>query len=328
MDSIVYVSRNKKAGFSIQKVFNTIINSPNNLNHILYEVPCFRANLKSILRNLKFVFSKRDKNKIYHITGDIHYCILALIGCKTVLTVHDLVLLEKETNKLKKTIYFTFWYYLPIKLATKVVCISHKTKAEILKRINKLDIEVITNPVGVNFRENKKEFNSNEPRILHIGTGWNKNLSNVIRAVKGVSCHLRVIGNVDNSDLLLLKENKINYSCGVNLSDNEILEEYKKADIISFPSFFEGFGMPIIEGQTIGRAVLTSNISPMKEIGNDSAQLVNPESVESIKLGFLELINNKEYRESLISKGLDNVKKYSLEKVVTQYKNIYNQISR
>lgn len=328
MNKLTYFSRNKKAGFSIQKIFNGIIFNTNNLDCNYFEVPYYSASIKSVFKNIYFVFKNRNRSFVNHITGDIHYCILALIGCKTVLTVHDLVLLEKETNKLKKTVYFIFWYYLPIKLATKVVCISHKTKAEILKRINKLDIEVITNPVGGNFIENKKEFNSNEPRILHIGTGWNKNLSNVIKAVKGLSCHLRVIGNVNNSDLLLLKENKINYSCSVNLSDNEILEEYKKADIISFPSFYEGFGMPIIEGQAIGRVVLTSNISPMKEIGNDSVKLVNPESVESIKLGFLELINNKKYRESLISKGLNNVKKHSLEKVVRQYNNIYNQINR
>lgn len=328
MNSIIYFSRNEKAGFSIQKVFNAIIKNPNNVNNIVYEVPSFRANFKSLYENLKFVYQKRDKNKIHHITGDIHYCILALIGFKSVLTIHDLVLLKTTKNKFKKIIFFLFWYYLPIKLATKVVCISSKTKEEVVHYINRNDIEVITNPVAADFKSDFKDFNTEEPVILHIGTGWNKNLIKVIKALEGIKCHLRIIGEIKRVDLDLLESFKINFSNTYNISDSEIINEYIKADIISFPSLFEGFGMPILEGQAIGRVVLTSNISPMKEIGNDSAKLVNPESVESIKLGFLELINNKEYRESLISKGLDNVKKHSLEKVVTQYKNIYNQISR
>ena len=298
MHSVIYFSRNKKAGFSIQKVFKTVINNPNNLPNISFEVPCYRANLNSVFKNLRFVFSKREKNKIHHITGDIHYCILALLGVKSVLTVHDLALMRNTNNNFKKYIYFLFWYYLPIKLASKVVCISEKTKEEILTYMKRKDIHVIINPIGKEFIQVFKEFDFKQPTILHIGTGWNKNLTNVIKSLEGINCKLRIIGKININDLELLKILNIKYSNVFGISDKEILEEYFKADIISFPSFFEGFGMPIIEGQAIGRVVLTSNISPMKEIGNESVLLVDPNSVASIKKGFLELINNKKYRES------------------------------
>jgi len=326
MHKVIYISRSKKAGFSIQRVFNSIINNPNNLDNILYEVPYFRANLISLLHNLKFVYKKKDKNKIHHITGDIHYCILALIGCKTILTVHDLVLLKRTKNIFKKGIYFLFWYYLPIKFATKVVCISEKTKEEVQRYIIRKDIEVITNPVSKEFKREFKEFNNEEPVILHIGTGWNKNLTNVIKALEGVKSQLRIIGKINALDLKLLVLLKINFSNVYNINDEEILDEYRNADIICFPSLFEGFGMPIIEGQAIGRVVLTSNVSPMKEIANNSALLVDPKSVTSIKKGFVELLNNKEHRDFLINQGFRNIKKHKADTVLAQYKNIYNKI--
>ena len=83
--------------------------------------------------------------------------------------------------------------------------------------------------------------------------------------MNGIDCHLRIIGKIDINIQTLLDENKIDYTNAFNLSDNEIIEEYKKCDIVNFPSTHEGFGMPIIEGQAIGRVVLTSDLSPMNQ---------------------------------------------------------------
>lgn len=328
MNKIIYFSRNKKAGFSIQKVFKTIIEHPNNIECKVEEVPFFRANLKSIFKNLKFVYSKKDKTKIHHITGDIHYCVLALIGVKTVLTIHDLALLKQTNNPFKKTLYYLIWYYLPIKLATSVTCISEQTKKEVQRYVKRKDITVITNPVAKEFIKEIKGFNYNLPVILHIGTGWNKNLNNVIKSLKDIKCHLRIIGKLKQNDLELLESLKVDFSNSYGITDEEILEEYKKADIISFPSIFEGFGMPIIEGQAIGRVVLTSNISPMKEIGNKSVIKVNPNSVTSIRKGFIKLLEDNEYREYLVNEGFENVKKHSAFEVVQQYKNLYYKTSK
>lgn len=323
MNKVIYFSRNKKAGFSIQKVFKTIISHSNNASNLSFEVPCYRVNIPSVLKNLKFVYSNKDNKKVHHITGDIHYCILALITCKTVLTVHDMVLLKKTKNIFKKIFYYIFWYYLPIKLATKVTCISEETKKDIQKYVKRDDIIVIKNPVSDDFKRTFKKFNEKMPVILHIGTGWNKNLTNVIKSLESIDCNLRIIGKLSESDKELLKKLKVNFTNVFGISDKEIIEEYKSADIISFPSIFEGFGMPIIEGQATGRVVLTSNLSPMKDVGNTSVHLVEPNSIESIKNGFLKLINNKVYRESLIYKGLENVNKYKSINIVDQYNIVY-----
>ncbi|WP_368338940.1 glycosyltransferase, partial [Phocaeicola dorei] len=92
------------------------------------------------------------------------------------------------------------------------------------------------------------------------------------------------------------------------------------------PSTFEGFGMPIIEGQVIGRIILTSNVSPMKDICGKGAYLVNPYSIKSIREGYNDILNNKILREQLIAEGLKNVQKYQPEQIVKQYIKVYQSI--
>ena len=87
----------------------------------------------------------------------------------------------------------------------------------------------------------------------------------------------------DIEDMLRFYSIRYVYKC--DLSNQEILDEYMNCDIVSFPSLYEGFGMPIIEGQAVGRVVFTSDLEPMKEIAGDAALLVDPYSIESIRNG-------------------------------------------
>ena len=97
MRKVIFIQRNKKAGFSIDKVARPIIENTDNKEEL--SVPSSGAGLQDLFKNLIFVLKHRDKKAIHHITGDIHYCLLSLIGCKTVLTVHDTVTLDYNTKK-------------------------------------------------------------------------------------------------------------------------------------------------------------------------------------------------------------------------------------
>ena len=104
---------------------------------------------------------------------------------------------------------------------------------------------------------------------------------------------------------------------------NEVLEEYKKCDIVNLPSFYEGFGMPIIEGQTVGRAVVTSNLQPMVDIANGSCVIVDPSDLESMREGYQEAIDNYEY---YVKRGIENSKRFSIDNIVGQYIEVYKRI--
>ena len=165
------------------------------------------------------------------------------------------------------------------------------------------------------------------PRLLQVGTKDNKNLHRLFEALKGCKCHLHIIGPVNDDHRSLLKANKISYSQAENLSFEEVVDEYKKADIVTFVSTYEGFGLPIIEAQAIGRAVVTSNISPMKEVAGDGAVLVDPFSIDSIREGIITLIEKKELRLQLIEKGKLNIRRYSGDHVANAYLNVYDQLA-
>ena len=75
-------------------------------------------------------------------------------------------------------------------------------------------------------------------------------------------------------------------------------------------SLYEGFGLPILEAQAVGRPIVTSSWDPMRSVAGQGALLVDPEDVEEIREGVLAIVNNAELQSKLVSKGLENVKRY------------------
>ena len=76
----------------------------------------------------------------------------------------------------------------------------------------------------------------------------------------------------------------------------------------------------------MGKPVITSHLSPMKETAGDGACLVDPFDTESMRNGFETLMNDPEYRESVIRKGIENCQRFSPEKVAAQYSGLYREI--
>lgn len=85
--------------------------------------------------------------------------------------------------------------------------------------------------------------------------------------------------------------------------------------------------MPIIEGQTIGRPVLTSDREPMKSVAGEGACLADPESMESIRRGFVKLIEDASYRDKVNAAGIENAKKYNIKSVTEGFSAIYKKLS-
>ena len=132
-----------------------------------------------------------------------------------------------------------------------------------------------------------------------------------------------IIGKLLKEQETMLSENKIFYSNFYNLTQKELINHYIEADIVSFISTYEGFGMPVIESQAIGRALITSDVNPMKEIAGGGACLVDPYDYIAIKKAINNIISDDLYRELLISKGVENSKKYSFDKVTQMYRSLY-----
>ena len=329
---VTLVYRKQTSGFfSIEKVFglvsNTIQHSTNNsIDPQRIELPFTSKGIVQICLNLLYLL--QFKKGLFHITGDVHYAVLALPKKSTVLTIHDLVFLEASRGIRK---YFLKWIYLklPVSRAKYITTISERSKKEIVLhgKCNQDKIIVIPNPVDSNIRFEIKQFNQTEPRFLFIGLKENKNFDRTIQAISGIKIHLRIIGNLNAAQKALLQMHKINYSSDSSISDEQLIQEYIDCDAILFPSIYEGFGLPVIEGFKAGRPVITSNLEPMNEISQGAALLVDPISVVSIREAVIKLINNEQLRDELVERGFDVVKQYEAESIAQQYINLWSKVA-
>lgn len=270
---------------------------------------------------------KKIDADVYHITGDVHFLALGTPGSKSILTIHDCGFMNTR-NKLKRLFLLWFWLVLPVKRVKVVTCVSQATKDEIVKftGCNPDKIWVIPTTVSENFKRTEKDFNDKKPRILQIGTKFNKNVSRLIEALEGIDCHLVIVGELRQALRDRLQELGIEYENLVDISDKELMDEYIKADLIAFASTLEGFGMPIVEAQRIGRVVLTSNCSSMPEVAGGAAELVDPLDVNSIRKGIINLIGNSELRRNYIEQGFSNTKRFDTGVVADQYIACYQRI--
>lgn len=315
-------------GYSVGKVFRPIEKAMKGICIVdSIEMPCCGYGIKSLYKNVKFVLNVLKKNDydVIHITGTEHYLLPFLKRYTTVVTVHDLGFYTNFKKGLKQYFKYLLWIRT-LPMASYVTFISNKSKEEAEKfvKFGKGQVSVVYDPVDDDYIYTPKDINCTYPRILHIGTNMHKNLPRAITALSEFPCKLVIIGKINKSILDLLEDNNIDFENKYDLTDVEILDEYKRADLVSFPSLHEGFGMPIIEGQSIGRPVLTSNVTPMKEIAGNGAVLVNPEDVIDIRNGYVKLLANS---DMYIRKGLQNVKRFRLKKIVDQYLVIYNNLS-
>lgn len=322
---IIFFYRNHKVGYSIGKVFDSILEQFPDKKRI--EVPCHNSSLLAIAKNMACVFTHRDRNLVNHVTGDIHYVLPALLGCKTVLTIHDTSCYDCCHSQIKKWIVKLLWLTIPLKIATKVVCISEETRRCVKRFTRRDDLIVIYNPVDDSFITCRKEMDANCPKFLIIGTAWNKNIVNTLKALDGIKGEVTIVGTLSENQKKVasgLKQMKVRTLPG--LTDQALLEEYKNCDIVLFCTIFEGFGMPIIEGQKIGRAIITSNIEPHKEIAGDGALFVDPHSVEDIRKAVLSVVNDDDLYNKLVDKGLENVKRFDVRRIASEYTRIYSEI--
>ena len=98
------------------------------------------------------------------------------------------------------------------------------------------------------------------------------------------------------------------------VSEEEKSELYKNADLFILPSFYEGFGLPVLEAMSYGVPVICSNTSSLPEVAGEAALLINPNNPEEIAEAMNKVFSNDNLREEMIKKGFENVKKFSWEK--------------
>ena len=284
---------------------------------------------------------KQEQLDIFH--GLSHEIPLGLSNSaiKTVVTIHDLIFkTNPETYKpIDRFIYDKKWAY-SCKNATAIVAISESTKADIVKyyKINPDKISVIYQPCQslfyqmqpeVSILKIKKQCHLPDDFLLYVGSIQpRKNLLNLVKGYallpKSLQIPLVLVGNGGKYKLavkslianLKLEKNVIWLE---NVVDNSHLQAiYQLSTALVYPSFYEGFGLPVVEGLLSKTAVIASNVSSMPEAGGKYAWYVNPHSVEEIGGAMESVLSQEEERKRKIEQGFDHAQRHFSREILTE----------
>ena len=319
---------NPTGNVSIENSFESMIaHFPSNSR---FRLNVFKSSFysKGLLPRLKAIIEiRRNRTDINHVTGDTNFFVLGLPKKNTVLTIHDCGLLDGK-SRLARWILLVFWLKLPVKKCKILTVVSETTKQDVLRYTSCPPEKIIVIPTIIksDFSYSPKAFNEKYPTFLHIGNAPNKNLERQAEALADLPCLLHIVGQISKAQIQLLKKHKIDYKISVNLTNEEMQQAYQEADIILFCSTSEGFGMPILEAQTVGRVVVTSNISAMPDVAGNGACLVDPLSISSIRAGIEQVCFDEKYRNVLINNGLKNIHRFNPETVSQKYEAVYEKI--
>ena len=231
--------------------------------------------------------------------------------------------------------------------ASAIISISEATANEIREYLGK-DLEITVIPYGISevFR-NEADISTIEqidnmppkdtPFFFFAGSlNPRKNMSGILDAFEMVSDrlphHLVVAGNVGwghSSTLERFETSRVKdriHWIG-QMNDSQMAALYSRAEALVFPSFFEGFGFPVLEAMSMGCPVITSNLSSMPEVAGGAALLVGPDKPEEIAEAMKKIGLDRETRKSMIEKGKKNAEKYTWDKNVKAAVEVYKRIA-
>lgn len=191
------------------------------------------------------------------------------------------------------------------------------------------------------FKEVTSKYSLPKEFALYIGSvNWNKNLNNLTQACVSSGVDLVLVGKDFESKENLGHPEKQSYKQFLKnfeghpkvhilgfVPDNDLAVLMEFSFALLLPSFYEGFGLPILEAQAAGTPVITSISSSTPEVAGEGALFVDPYKIEEIANAVTQIKNDDILRKKLIRKGLENVKKFSWEKTVAQTLKVYQYAS-
>jgi glycosyltransferase involved in cell wall biosynthesis len=289
----------------------------------------------------------RDKLSLFH----SQYVLPPFITCKSVLTIHD-ILFESHPEFFPEVHRRLLKFFIPFsaKRADRIISVSEFTKKQIMKyyRVPEERITVIYEGASDKFvpiRDKElikpvlEKYGIKKKYILFVGRiEPRKNIVGLLNAFvyiksKGTrdSC-LVIVGNQDKifqeNELFhkikeLQLESDVVFTGGVSNDDLPVL--YNGAEVLVYPAFAEGFGLPVLEAMACGTPVITSNTTSLPEVVGDAAILVNPYAFEEIGESLDRLLSNQGLRRELSEKGLQRAKLFSWEKTAEETIEVYRK---
>jgi glycosyltransferase involved in cell wall biosynthesis len=284
----------------------------------------------------------------------LHVQYTAPLGCPVpvVVSVHDVSFLEHPEYftrarawQLQSTVKRT------VRRAARIVTGSEFSRRSILKVYGDLaedQVVVVPNAAAPEFRPISREsaaatvadrFGIARPFLLSVGDLQpRKNQIGLIRAfARLVHAHPQLKQNLVLAGKETWFAGRVHEAAresGVGdriqfvgfVSDDDLLQLYNACDVFVFPSFYEGFGLPVLEAMACGRAVTCSEVSALPEVVDGAAILFDPYSLDQIARALADLLLDAELRSRMERRGLQRAAHFSWQKTARQTLDVYEQV--
>lgn len=318
----------------------------NNIHYII--LPDFFFNTYSRLffeQCVLPVYLMKHKIALYHNPG---FSLPLYCPCRSVVTIADMTFFSHPQHHLsKKNLYFQLMIPCAIKKADAVIAISENTKEDILKYFPAVSPKVYAISLAVDsiFKPYpqaraksflKKHYNISEDFVLFVGMlEPRKNIIGLLEAFSLIKTNQKLVivgkkGWMYDEIFATIQKKKLTERVIFTryVPDEHLPFFYSAATCFIYPSFYEGFGIPILEAMACGCPVITSNTSSMKEVAGGAAILVNPCSIDSIKNALQRLINNTHCQKTMKVKGLQHAKNFNWKIVGKKTIDIYFSVKK
>jgi len=318
--------------------------------HLCDSVRVLRAPIYTLREQVEIPRAARGTD-LLHVP---HFNAPLLYRGKLVVTVHDLTYLmdANEHSRLRTRVYARFMLNAAARRADHVITVSEFSRNNIVKilGIDPVKVTAIPNGVDPQFAPVKTERGISRsqlgglperPYFLYVGNL--KPHKNLVRFLGAVTSFLKRTnldwtflivgpGGENERKQLLDHASRLGISEVVsfmqNVTDEVLLELYRGAMFLVFPSLLEGFGLPVLEAMACGTPVLCSHVASLPEVGGDAVRYFNPLDIEDMSQALESVATCPQLREVLREKGLARASQFSWAESSRRHAELFERVIR
>jgi len=275
-------------------------------------------------------------------------CIQPTRKARTVAMVHDLTTLLFPQYHVKSNAFVHNQRFKRLDQADGILTNSEATKRDILSHLDIRPEKVFVTPLGADERFKPldpmathpilQKYQLHKPYILFVGTlEPRKNVETLVRAFNQLkqshsAPHELVLAGRKGwlYESILQAITVSPFKSDIRLldyvEDSEVPALMSGADVFAYPSFYEGFGLPVLEAMQCGAPVVTSSVSSLPEVGGDACLYVHPESADELAETLYKVIRDKSLQQILSEKGIKRAKQFSWEQCAEETLRAYRQV--
>lgn len=264
---------------------------------------------------------------------------------KSIVTIHDLIFIRYPSlfKSIDRRIYYKKSKSACLR-ANKIIAVSEQTKKDIIDYFNISEKKIVVVYQGCNTIFQKqlplesknyviKKYFLPESYLLYVGTiEERKNLLTLLKALKRISDKKLVV--IGNGKEYMIKCKKYilenNLENRVIFLSNLLLEEmaaiYQSAEIMIYPSLFEGFGIPILEALFSKTPVITSKGGCFSEAGGPHSMYVNPLNEKEIENAIIKISKSQLIKEKMINEGFSYAQNFTNKNIATNLFKVYKEL--